>query len=217
MGGFANEFFWRLLRDFRAWAGVCGLLIAAVSGVTGRTIGLPAWGWALIAIGCALWVAWRAERTLYEDKHAEVKCDMPLADVVARIVGSSEINHKVDETFLKLMELAHQDRLAVWGRRDVRTSDYDLYPRAQIPSSYWDEFGIDYLDYIRDKRGKTERTRSRRGLVVGEGVRMYANTNVGPDVIYSDLYFSSVQVDKIWPGPRKKLKLQSPFQRVEGN
>jgi hypothetical protein len=107
MVGFANEFFWKLLRDFRAWASVAGLLLAGASGVTGHTIILPAWGWALLAIGCAFWIACRAERKIYDDKHADIKCDTALAQVITRIVGSSDLfsagnPHKVGEALLSL-------------------------------------------------------------------------------------------------------------------
>jgi hypothetical protein len=216
---FANEFFWKLLRDFRARASVAGLLLVGVSGVSDHTIILPAWGWALLAIGCAFWIAWRAERKIYDDKHADIKCDSTLAQLITRIVGSSDLfsagnPHKVGEALLSVAELAHQDRLTVWGRRDVVTSDFGLYPRAKIPGNYWDEFAIDYLEFVRDVRGKTCRARGTLKIIIRESATMYiAHREVVPDVIYSDLYFSRAQIDKLWPVPRQKFRLRSPLHR----
>jgi hypothetical protein len=59
------------------------MLLAGASGVMGYQFILPGWGWALIAVGCAFWIAWRAERELYDEKHSKIECDMAFVDVVA--------------------------------------------------------------------------------------------------------------------------------------
>jgi hypothetical protein len=90
MDNFANEFLWKSLRDFRTWASVLGLAFVLIGVWSGHSVVLPTWGWSLIAVGCAFWIAWRAERQLYNDKNKEVKCDMCLAQVVERAVGTTD-------------------------------------------------------------------------------------------------------------------------------
>ncbi len=75
------------MRDFRAWTSVAGLLLAAATAMSGHVFILPGWLWALVAVGCAFWIAWRAERQLFDDKRSEIKCDMSLAELLGRIVG----------------------------------------------------------------------------------------------------------------------------------
>jgi hypothetical protein len=87
MVSFANEFLWKYLRDFRAWASVAGLLGVALSAAVQHQFILPLWLWAFIATGCAFWIAWRAEKQAYLVKHAEVKCDMSLASLLYKVMG----------------------------------------------------------------------------------------------------------------------------------
>jgi hypothetical protein len=76
MGQFAIEFFWRSLRDLRAWIGVVGLVLAGANAVTRTTIIIP---------------AVRAEWKIYQDRVATITPDMRLVDVVKRIVGSDDL------------------------------------------------------------------------------------------------------------------------------
>jgi hypothetical protein len=209
MSNFANEFFWKSLRDFRTWASVLGLAFALIGVWSGRSIVLPSWVWSLIAVGRAFWIAWRAERRLYDDKNEEIKCDISLAKVVERIVGtanffSSGNPSKVGQALLDLRELALQGKILVWGRRDVQVSDFKLYPRTEVQSAYWDEFDIDYMEFLKDTRGKTSRVSGTPKLKVIKSSHMYVAPmhKAVPDPLYSDLHFSRAQIDKLWPPPR---------------
>jgi hypothetical protein len=145
MGGFANDFLWKSLRDFRAWFSVVGLLLAGASAMIGHPILLPVWAWALVAVGCAFWIAWRAERQLFDDRHAEIKCDVSLLEVLERVDGTkltdgrpfdSSNRQRIDKTLATIRELAHHQRIKVWGRQDVKSDNYELCPRSEIPFSY---------------------------------------------------------------------------------
>ena len=173
--------------------------------MTGHVIILPAWGWALIAVGCAFWIAWRAERELYDDKHSKIECDMAFVDVVARIVGSSNFivdgnPSKVSDALIRLRELSHLGKLTVWSRRGDAGTDVDYFPRSEIPSSYWYEFEVGYLDFLKDKLGVTSYARGKKEFV--------------RDDIYTDLYFSHIQVEKLWPAFPKKTMFRWPIHRV---
>jgi hypothetical protein len=169
MGGFANDFFWKSLRDFRAWTSVIGLLLTGASAIIGHTILLPQWIWALMAVGCAFWIAWRAEHQLFADRHAEIKCDMSLIEVLERIDGTKltdgvmrgrfgAVNtQRIDMALTDIRELAHHQRLKVWGRQDIKSNNYELYPRTEIPPDYWKDFSISYNSLHNDVRGQTFR------------------------------------------------------------
>jgi len=40
---FAGEFFWKSVRDFRAWIGLVGLVAAGIAGAIGKPIIVPTW------------------------------------------------------------------------------------------------------------------------------------------------------------------------------
>jgi hypothetical protein len=182
------------------------MLLAGASGVMGYQFVLPAWGWTLIAVGCAFWIAWRAERELYDDKHSKIECDMALVDVVTKIVGSSNFlidgnQSKVSETLIRLRELSHLGKLTVWGRRGVTAgTDFHSFPRSEISGPYWYEFEVGYLDFLKDKLGVTSYARGKKEFV--------------SDEIYRDLYFSHIQVEKLWPASAKKTMFRWPLHRV---
>ena len=171
ISAFAAEFFWKSLRDFRAWIGVAGLALAAIGGVTGRSTILPTWFWLFVAFASAISMAIRAEWKAYRDEKAKIEPDMKLVDVVKRIVGSDDILvgencSKTGSALLTIRESGHLGKIAVWGRRDVLTEDMDLYPRTPIPAEYWDEFGIDYLRFTDDQKGESRRVRGQPGQSV---------------------------------------------------
>ena len=51
---FAGEFFWKSVRDFRAWIGLVGLVAAGIAGAIGKPIIVPTWVWLLIAFASAI-------------------------------------------------------------------------------------------------------------------------------------------------------------------
>ena len=219
LSGFAAEFFWKSLRDYRAWIGVIGLALAAFGGVTGKPTILPTWGWTLVAFASALSMAIRAEWKGYQDANAKIEPDMKLIDVVKRIVRSNDIFvgencGKTGDALLTIRERGHLGQIAVWGRRDVLTEDMDLYPRAPIPPEYWDEFGIDYLKFVGDQRGESKRV---RGHTRKERVKNTTTTAIHvvrlPDVIYRDFWFSAHQIVKFWSLPKRRIKLQWPISK----
>ena len=193
MGQFAVEFFWRSIRDLRAWIGIVGLVLAGANAVTGTTIIIPTWGWLLIAVAGAFSLAVRAEWKIYQDRVATITPDMKLVDVVKLIVGSDDILvgencSKMGEALLTLRERAHLGAIAVWGRKNMLAEDTSLYPRVPIATDYWEDFGIEYLDFIRDMNGKTKRVRGEPKREVVPNITMHTQPVITiPDNIYSDL------------------------------
>jgi hypothetical protein len=220
MRGFANEFFWKSLRDFRAWASVAGLLLAGANGVTGWTLILPTWAWLFIAVACAFAMTVRAEWKSYKENQQKIQKDMPLEALVKRIVGSEDILvgdncRKTGDALLEIREHAHLGEIAVWGRRDVQTKDLALYPLTSIPPEYWDEFGINYLRFTDARMGESERVRGQPKKTTVQGAVMTTiHAVVIPDVFYGDFWFCEYQVDKIWPRPKTAIKLQWPLRKT---
>jgi hypothetical protein len=190
VAAFAGEFFWKSVRDFRAWIGLVGLVAAGIGGAIGKPIILPTWVWLLIAFASAISMAIRAEWKAYRDAEAQIEPDMKLVDVVKRIVGSDDILvgencSKTGTALLTIRERGHLGQIAVWARRDVVAEDMDLCPRTSIPAPYWDAFDIDYLKFLDDQRGESKRVRSHP-----EAATPF--TSVWPqDVVYRDFWFSA--------------------------
>jgi hypothetical protein len=221
VSAFAGEFFWKSLRDFRAWIGFVGLALAAVGGATGRSIILPTWLWLFVAFASAMSIAIRAEWKAYRDGKAKVEPDTTLVDLVKRIVGSDNILEgencsKTGNALLAIRESAHLGKIAVWGRRDAISDDLEFYPRTAIPADYWDEFGIDYLRFVDDRRGESKRVRGQPGQ---KRVPNTTTTQIHviqiPDVRYRDFWFSAHQVEKNWPLPERRIKLQWPIKWID--
>jgi hypothetical protein len=211
VAAFAGEFFWKSVRDFRAWIGLVGLVAAGIGGAIGKPIILPTWVWLLIAFASAISMAIRAEWKAYRDAEAQIEPDMKLVDVVKRIVGSDDILvgencSKTGTALLTIRERGHLGQIAVWARRDVVAEDMDLCPRTSIPAAYWNAFDIDYLKFLDDQRGESKRVRSHP-----EPATPF--TSVWPqDVVYRDFWFSAHQVEKNWPLPKRRIKLQWPIR-----
>jgi hypothetical protein len=222
MRAFAPEFFWNSLRDFRAWASVVGLVLAALNGATGQTFVLPTWAWLLVACAFALSMAIRSEWKSYKEKHSNIEPNMKLVDAVKRIVGTDDIlgsgNHsKTADALLSIRENAHLRKLSVWARRDVLVAErMDLYPRTSVPADYWDEFDIDYLRFTDDQRGESKRVRGQPHRQRVENTTTTAiHVITAPDTIYRDFWFCAHEVGKIWPVPKKRIKLQWPMRRLK--
>jgi len=211
VAAFAGEFFWKSVRDFRAWIGLVGLVAAGIGGAIGKPIILPTWVWLLIAFASAISMAIRAEWKAYRDAKAQIEPDMKLVDVVKRIVGSDDILvggncSKTSTALLMIRERGHLGQIAVWGRRDVPAEDMDLCPRSSIPAPYWYAFDIDHLKFLDDQRGESKRVHSHP-----EPATPF--TSIWPqDVVYRDFWFSAHQVEKNWPLPKRRIKLQWPIR-----
>jgi hypothetical protein len=217
---FINEFFWKSLKDVRAWAGVVGLLVAAVSGLIGQPLIMPSWAWLLVAFLGALSMAVRAEWAAFKERRRTVRRDMALLAVVRRIVGAEEVlvegkHQQVADALLALRERAHLNELIVWARRGAITKDLALYPLSQVPSEYWDEFEIDYLRFTDDQGGISRRVRGKpRVNRVPNAVTTALHNVEIPDTIYRDFWFCSFQVGAIWPPPKPRFVLRSPIAKM---
>jgi hypothetical protein len=203
------------VRDFRAWASIVSLVLVGAGAVSGHTLVLPGWAWALLATGCAFWIAWRAERERYNEKRSEIKCDTAIIEGVERIVGtrdfsSADTPQKLSDALLALREKAHLGEITIWGRRDVKGRDLAWYPLSKIEHSYWDEYTIDYLTFTDDNKGITVPERVAGVLVYRNASdtrqkKIVAQKTISDSVngvsvrIYSDLHLSRHQIDKIWP------------------
>lgn len=150
----------------------------------------PAWVWWGIAIALIFATAVRLDMELLaEQQKRPPESNMPLEDVMVRITRRSSTSQKngkagadILAAFGEIRELALQGHLVVFGRYNVVASDMDIYPREPIPADFWRGHQIGYLEYLRDRRGKTERCRSD-----------------AKEFPYSDLYFDRGQVDTRWP------------------
>jgi uncharacterized integral membrane protein len=140
-----------------------------------------------------------------EDSSRPIFPDMLLVDLVKRIVGSDDLFvgencSKCGDALRSIRENAHLGKITVWGRKNVLSKDLALYPLTSIPAEYWDEFGIEYLLFTDDQKGKTNRE---RGAKKSERVPSTIMTTIHvveiPDTIYSDLRFCAHQVEKSWP------------------
>jgi hypothetical protein len=214
---FIEQFFWKCLKDLQAWVGIVGLLLAAVNGVTGATWIFPTWGWLLVAFAGALSMAIRADWHAYRDRTATPSPDMPLIDVVKRIVGSDDILvgdncSKTGEALLTIRERAHLAEISVWARRDALTDDMKLYPLAPIASEYWDSFGIDYLRFTDDHKGESKRVRGAPGQQrVPNAVTTTVHLVQISDVVYRDFWFCTYEVERRWPKPKRRVQLRWPI------
>jgi hypothetical protein len=150
---------------------------------------IPAWVWWGVAIALIFATAVRLDMELLaEQRRRPPEPNMSLEDVMVRITRRSSTSQKdgkagadILAAFDKIRELALQGRLAVFGRYNVVASDMDRFPREPIPADFWRGHQIGYLEYLRDRRGKTERCRAD-----------------AKELPYSDLYFDRVQVDARW-------------------
>jgi hypothetical protein len=155
----------------------------------------------MIAVGCSFWIAWRADRQLYDDRRSEIKCDMALLDVLRQITGlnKTELRFadkqlKVDEALVELSENACHRRITIWGRHGTIPEDYRKRPRTEIEPEYWDTAIISYKGFLLNEEGCT-----------------FGNSGLGVRP-YSDLYFSRTQINKMWPQPKARKNLRWPFE-----
>jgi uncharacterized integral membrane protein len=113
----------------------------------------------LIRMPYRLYAQQRATINALNNQLARIAEDMLLVDLVKRIVGSDDLfvgeNYsKCADALLSIRENAHLGKITVWGRKDVLSRDLALYPLTSIPAEYWDEFGIEYLLFTNDQKGK---------------------------------------------------------------
>jgi hypothetical protein len=221
---FINEFFWKSQKDVRAWVSVVGLLVAAASGLTDWLLGwhiiMPPWAWLVVAFLGALSMAVRSDWAAFKERNRKPRRDMPLLAAVQRIVGAEEIivegkQQQVADALLALRQHAHLNELTVWARRNAITNDLAQYLFSPVPSEYWEEFGIDYLPFIKDQRGISRRAHGtpRRDRVLNAVMTTMHNVEI-PDTIYRDFWFCSFQVDAIWPPPKARFALRSPIAKM---
>ena len=88
------------------------------------------------------------------------------------------------------------------------------YPRTPIPTDYWEDFGIEYLDFIRDMKGETKRVRGEPKREVVPNITMHTQHVVTiPDNNYKDLWFCGHQIKQRWDTPKRRLSFQWPVSR----
>jgi len=207
--------------EYRFWSAVVALILAGVRAMTGWPPFIPSWVFTLAAIAFAYAVAIHGEWRSFKEKKSEVKCDMSLSRVIARIVGEdnfmepghADVSIKVDDTLSEIREAAHHERIFVWGRANVKSERFDHYILSRIPATYWAEFAILYNSLLSDVRGETWRlSGSDEPASILPGLTSYTIAEKSiKDVIYSDLYFSRAQVDRIWPD-KVGLRLRWPIE-----
>jgi hypothetical protein len=218
MRAFTIQLFFRAIKDWRTYTGIIALIFAMTGSFTGHAILLPTWLWwagAVLSVGA---IAVQAEWKLHQERSSSILPDMRLVDLAKRIVGSDDLFvgencSKCGDALLTIRENAHLGKIAVWGRKNVGSSDLALYPLTSIPAEYWDEFGIDYLHFTDDQNGKSERVRGeKKSERVASTIMTTIHIVETPDTIYSDLWLCAHQVEKSWPSSKRQLTWQWPFR-----
>jgi hypothetical protein len=190
---FAKEFLFASRRNLAAWFGVVSLVLGVGSAVTDKQLAAPRWTWFLFSTLAFAAMALQSECKAYQARRAETVPDITLKDVLVRITGSDSLKgegvpKRIGDALLALREKALHGRIKVWGRLGVRTTDSETYPRREIEQNYWSEYEIPYMKTIsNDFLGETEFEYPSR-MAKGETLK-----------IYTDLWFSRAQIDKIWP------------------
>ena len=87
---------------------------------------------------------------------------------------------------------------------------------ARTRPEYWDEFDIDYFKFATDSRdGESKRVRGQSTRAMTQNsVITTIHVIAAPDIIYSDFWFCSYEVDKIWPPPKPTIRLQRPWKKA---
>ena len=191
---FIKEFLVASRKNLSAWLGVISFVLGASAGV-GVPLKLPPWTCFLFSSLAFASMAVQSEWKTYQARRAEMLPDMPLKDVLVRIVGSNNLlgngnPSRVGKALLALREKALQGRIKIWGRLNVRVSDHELYPIREIDQNYWDGHEFDYMKWLSNPLGVTT-PENPYGVAPEEALK-----------VYTDLWLSRAQIDKIWPMPK---------------
>jgi hypothetical protein len=196
--------------DGRTIAGIVSLVFAVTASDLGHSILVPTWVWWVVAFFGVFWTATRANYLLHQQQEANRRLapDMSLENLIERIVGSTVLEEgdnaaRTAIAFNDIRDAAAHGRVSVWGRKNATNITSD--PRLLIGQEYWEFFGFNYLRYVANKAGETER--------VGLSRSQMAGRELIQNDIYSDIWFNRNEVDQVWPPRRKKRKFYNPFSR----
>lgn len=219
MIGFARYVFKKWFDGYQLWTAIVSL-VALFPALLGYVVPspnpFPPWLSVGVAILFAYVTALLTEWSVYKAETSEVKCDMPLFDVLRQITGAGSLADapgEFEKTLTEIRETALHGRIKVWGRPTSESDWHQFYPPVELPSTYWNEFAILYDSLHMDDKGKTWRvfgTPSYERRVVSTESHIVPGEisyfkDVSTDMVYSDLYFSRTQIDKVWR-PKRRLK-----------
>lgn len=173
-----------------------GWLAAETADLWGMRIGVL-----LVLVAFFIWVARREKRkkhknpakeTVPSQKPTEKKPspNMKLKDVVSLIGGKNL------EALKQIREKALYGNLSVWGKTHYPDSPLgESEPRKPISKGYWEIFQFDYLEFLKDPRGKTE--------LAEPG---------GRGQVFYELWFDKNEVESEFPN--KKVVHSKPLKQI---
>ncbi len=153
------------------------------------------WAAGLIALFISQFLAFR---DLYRQYEATLspQANCTLAQVVKQIMEYEAEQPMGDMNVLvhhQLRDKALSDSISVWAR-----AGRDIDPLQRVPADVWATHQIDYVAYLRDERGKLERTKG----------TTQAN--------YIDFHFNHEQIATYWPKPsflKRALRARGLWRR----
>src|SRR5262245_35477661 len=191
----------KVFKDLFAAGGFLVSAIGALSDILGKTFILPSWVWWAVGVLLLFVTASRLQWDLQKEKEKDRKPtpQMPLSEVVSRIIGSDDQSKPgastlVGEALPSIRGKARLGMISVWGRMSADGNALHQ-PLEPIPAYYWTNAQIDFLKYLRNQRCSTSDTRQS-----------------GYSVKYADLHFDIAEIQSVFGSYRpKRLRLRSPL------
>lgn len=219
VGGMATVLraLWGLGRSFPVVVSVALSFVGAVKLMGYDVPYLPYWGWWLMAIGILFIQLVRQQMTIDEqsDKLVDARpADLPMEDLLGRIVRQDHYMMAkyvdVEGALEAIREYAQRKNAAItiFGERalDEHRALFGKPPVIDIDHAYWRDHKIVIKGEVDEK-----------GMPILETKTWTITTEpmgVSTNMVYENLKVCSAQVDRIWPRPKKRLRVQAPW-RIE--
>ena len=97
----------------------------------------------------------------------------------------------------EIRQYARSGKLQLCGRHHATPGSEDHTVLSEIPAEFWEKGNLGYMDFLKDGKGRAERT------IHPNGMKEW----------YSDIWLNEGQVNRIYPA-RSRLRLQKPWKRA---